>query len=403
MQNRFCYKTIFTALVFAVVLTAGIGPPFSVVHTFTGTDGARPFGDLLLNNGILYGTTSGGGTNNAGTVFQIDVSTSTETVLHSFAGGTLDGADPLAGLIADVAGNLYGVTYGGGAHNSGTLFEVPFFGGFRLLHSFKGPLTEGMDPAGTLVMDGTGNIYGTTYLGGNTKGWGTTFEYTAGGVYFTGQSFSPNGALPRAGMHLEGGHLYGTTSGGGNMAFGGTVFVTQGSGPLYTFTGGTDGAQPMAAVIGDGQGNLYGTASAGGSGPFGSGNGVIFKLNIATHQETVLQTFTGPDGSSPMGRLVRDSSGNMYGTTMFGGAHGYGTVFELDSGGTLTTLYDFAGGEDGGNPFAGLILDASGNLWGVASAGGSAAAPAGDGVAFMVTLASGCQACANHSAPPNRR
>jgi uncharacterized repeat protein (TIGR03803 family) len=403
MQKRTFYKTIFTALVFAVVLAAGSRPPFSVVHTFTGADGARPLGDLLLNGGILYGTTSGGGVYNAGSVFQIDVGTSTETVLHSFAGGTLDGADPLAGLIADVAGNLYGVTYGGGAHNSGTLFEVPFLGGFRLLHSFKGPLTEGMDPAGTLVMDGAGNIYGTTYLGGNTKGWGTTFEYTAGGIYFTGQSFSPNGALPRAGLHLEGGHLYGTTSGGGNMAFGGTVFVTQGTGPLYTFTGGADGAQPMAAVIGDGQGNLYGTASAGGNSPFGSGNGVIFKINIATHQETVLHTFTGPDGSSPMGRLVRDGSGNMYGTTMFGGAHGYGTVFELDSLGTLTTLYDFTGGADGGNPFAGLLIDGSGNLWGVTPAGGSAAAPGGDGVVFTVTLASGCGVCANHSAPPNRR
>ena len=138
--------------------------------------------------------------------------------------------------------------------------------------------------------------------------------------------------------------LYGTTTGGYASfygMYGGTVFEAGVETPLYTFTGGPDGGQPMGGLIGDNQGNLYGTTVAGGDGSFGLGHGVIFKLNIASGMETVLHTFTGPDGAAPAAALAWDSQHNMYGTTTLGGANGYGTVFKLDSSGNFTTLYSF--------------------------------------------------------------
>lgn len=389
MRNRILYQSVVDALAavlsLAAAASAWAGPSFNVVHTFMGTDGARPFGNLLLNRGTLYGASSGGGAQNAGTVFQIVISSGSQNVLHSFGGGPQDGANPLFGLILDSIGNLYGTTFGGGAHNAGTLYEINFQGGFQLLHSFAGAPTEGADPAGTLVMDYAGNIYGTTYSGGRTQGWGTIFEWTAAKIYFTGQTFSTNAGPARAGLLLTGGHLYGTTC-GGNQPYGGTVFQVGLKTPLYSFSGGADGAQPMARLIADNAGNLYGTAMAGGSGSFGNGHGVVFKINISTRAETVLHAFAGTDGATPTGSLVRDASGNLYGTTMWGGAFGFGTVFELTTSGSLITLHSFTGSADGGNPFAGLIMDTSNNLWGVASAGGSSPAPGGNGVVFMIAL-----------------
>jgi len=356
---------------------------FNVIYTFTGgADGANPFANLLLNGSLLYGTTSGGGAKNAGTVFEVNTTTKAETVLHSFAGGKTDGAVPIGGLIRNATGNLYGTTSSGGAHGFGTVYKIPAGGGFTLLHSFAGPPSEGSGPAGTLVLDDAGNIYGTTYAGGDTTGWGTVFELTSAGTYMTGQSFSPDGALPRAGLALVNGSLYGTTYGGGAHAFAGTIYEVEVTTALYTFTGGADGAQPLGAVISDGQGNLYGTTTAGGNASFGSGNGVVYSFNITSGKLTVLHTFTGADGSSPGSSLVRDTLGNLYGTTMTGGASGHGTVFELSSSGTLTTLYSFTGGADGGDPVAGLVLDSSGNLWGVASGGGS-----GHGTVFEIVPA----------------
>lgn len=390
MRNRVSHVLggVALALAACVAMQAGQAQNFIVVYTFTGADGANPFANLLLSGGVLYGTTSGGGTHNAGTIFSVNTTTFAETVLHSFAGGTADGSSPLGGLIVNSAGNLFGATYNGGAHNYGTVFKIPAAGGaLTLLHSFKGPPSEGTGPAGTLVMDHAGNIYGTTYTGGNTTGYGTVFEISAGGTYTTGQSFSPDGALPRAGLFLANGNLYGTTYGGGAHLYGGTVFQVKVTTPIYTFTGGSDGSQPFDSLIGDGLGNLYGTAAEGGSGTFGAGHGVIFEVNATTGQETVLYTFTGPDGSAPAGSLVRDALGNLYGTTTQGGAFGHGTVFELNTLGTLTTLYSFTGGADGGNPFAGLVMDGSGNLWGVAANGGSGVAPGGYGTVFEISTA----------------
>jgi uncharacterized repeat protein (TIGR03803 family) len=363
----------------------GDAPPFSIVHTFTGADGSRPFANLLLKNGTLYGATNGGGAHNAGTVFQILTAGYAQTVLHSFAGGASDGANPLSGLLMDSIGNLYGTTFGGGARNAGTVFKINFQGGYQLLHSFAGPPSEGANPAGTLVADYAGNIYGTTYTGGRLQGWGTTFQWTPSSLYFTGQSFLTTTGAPRAGLVLAGGHLYGTTSGSGYPVYGGTIFEAGVKTPIYTFTGGADGAQPMAALIADSSGNLYGTAMAGGSASFGMGHGVVFEI-LTSGAEKVLHSFKGTDGAAPTGSLVMDATGNLYGTTMWGGTYNNGTLFRLDPSGNLIVLYNFTGNADGGNPYAGLILDSSNVLWGVASAGGSAASPGGNGVVFKFDL-----------------
>jgi uncharacterized repeat protein (TIGR03803 family) len=356
---------------------------FTVLYTFTGgPDGGTPLATPTIYEGSVYGTTSGGGAYANGAVYALNFKTRVETVLHSFTGKP-DGADPVAGLVQDSSGNFYGVAYRGGAENFGTMFEVTPAGAFTLLYSFSNPATEGCGPSGTLVMDASGNLYGTTYFGGaNNEGRGTAFEYSDS-VYTTLKNFAPGGPLPRAGLHLQASKLYGTTSGDDNELVGGAVFEVGVVAPLYTFTGGPDGGQPLGALIGNSQGNLYGTTSAGGNGSFGSGNGVVFQVNIASGQETVLHTFTGsPDGSVPASALAWDALGNLYGTTTLGGAYGFGTVFELSPSGTMTILHSFTGGSDGATPYAGVEVDNAGNVWGAASSGGS-----GYGTLFVISPA----------------
>src|SRR5580704_12276134 len=238
MRNRIPSKLGGGALILAALSAMQpASAQFSTIYTFTGgADGGTPFANLLLNTGILYGTTSGGGAHNAGTIFQVDTISHEETVMHSFAGAPTDGAAPFGGLIQDSAGNFYGTTYGGGAALLGTVFKLNTEDTLTLLHSFTGPPAEGSGPAGTLVMNKAGTMFGTTYSGGDTSGYGTVFQITTGGTYKTGQSFAPDGALPRAGLLLVSGDLYGTTYGGGAYLYGGTVYQVAVNTPLYTFT-----------------------------------------------------------------------------------------------------------------------------------------------------------------------
>ena len=377
------------ALGASVATTALPAQTFNVIHTFAGgaTDGAAPFGTPLLYNGDIFGTTKGGGASNAGTVYEVNVATKNAAILHSFAGSPSDGAEPLAGLILDKSGNLYGTTFEGGASGHGTVFEVGSSpsGKYTVLHSLAGPPSEGSGPAAPLAFDSLYNLYGTTYQGGTAK-YGTTFELTPGGVFTTGQNFPPDGALPHGGLAgtMSGGRFYGTTSGGVYVSYGGTIFETNSSAALYTFTGGADGAAPMAGLVEDSEGNLYGTCSAGGNASFGLGNGTVFEYSTTTNKLTVLHTFTGPDGSGPMAGLFRDSEGNLYGTTAFGGASGNGTVFKLETSGNFTTVYSFTGAADGARPQAGVIVDSKGDIFGTASGGGAN----GVGTVFVITPAS---------------
>jgi len=313
-----------------------------VLHNFNqnGTDGAYPAAALIFDHaGNLFGTTSGGGTFGAGTAFELSPAgggTWTEKVLHSF-GSDPDGANPEAALIFDAAGNLYGTCETGGAGGAGAVFELSPAGGGTwnetVLYSFVGT-TDGIQPSGALVFDATGNLYGTTYVGG-TGHQGVVYELTpAGGGTWTQRvlhSFSgADGATPQAALIFDAtGNLYSTTASGG-MYNQGTLFKLTPSGGgnytqtvLHNFGNGTDGARPQADLIFDGAGNLYSTTRNGGS----YGGGTVFQFS--SQGLVLLQSFSGADGTALLGGLVLDATGNLYGTASLGGSASLGTVFEV--------------------------------------------------------------------------
>jgi len=308
----------------------------TVLYNFTGgSNGKWPYASVTPDReGNLYGTTSSGGDYENGTVFKLDTF-GNETVLHSFAGGS-DGSHPLAGLMMDAAGNLYGTTYVGGADNNGTVFKLDSSGNETLLYTFTGGSDGGGPYAGCLITDAAGNFYGTTSYGG-VYGFGTVFKLDTLGHETVLHSFhSSDGWAPYSGVIMDrAGNLYGTTGLGGtstNCSTGcGTVFRLDSSGQesvLHTFTGlGGDGMIPLAGLIRDRLGNLYGTTAGGGS----HGGGIVFKLDTSGH-ETVLHGFTGSDLAYSNGNLIMDRAGNLYGTTFWGGASGNGTVYKIRAG-----------------------------------------------------------------------
>ena len=392
---------------FAVALMVGVtasapcahGQTFTVLYAFAGgTDGQSPAAGLVRDPaGNLYGTTAYGGTFNFGTVFKLDA-TGRETVLYSFTGGT-DGAIPLAGLIQDAHGNLYGTTEHGGdlTCNSGvgcgTVFKLDTTVKETVLYSFRGK-PDGNSPIAGVIRDAAGNLYGSTPQGGAFSA-GMVFKLDMTGketvLYtFTGGA---DGSYPDAAVIRDAaGNLYGTTQFGGTYNFG-TVFKLDSIGKetvLYRFRNGTKGLYPVGGVIQDKAGNLYGATEVGGA--FSSGT--VFKLDT-TGQKTVLHSFTGgADGQNPVAGVIRDAAGNLYGTTQYGGGltcfgSGCGTVFKLDTTGKETVLYRFTGGADGASPVAGLVRDAAGNLYGTAYFGGDltgsfCSALGGCGVVFKI-------------------
>jgi uncharacterized repeat protein (TIGR03803 family) len=384
------------------------GQTFKVLHTFTGSpDGMQPT-SLLEMNGTLYGTTSSGGHYGFGTIFKVN-SQGKESVLYSFTGGQ-DGANPIA-LVPDDKGNVYGVAQNGG--NSGCSIIYPFTGcgvifkvssnsKLTVLYRFSGG-TDGALPQG-LVIGPSGDLYGVAEFGGDLGcgvgmgyGCGVVFRLSPSGnetVLYT-FSNSADGALPGGLSADSAGNLFGTTSLGGSIGgscfYGcGVVFELKTTGkeiPLYTFTDGPDGAFPNGSLLIDSKGSLYGTASAGGnlSGDcsFMAGCGLVFKVSTAG-AETVLYTFSGPDGNAPRAGLLA-SKGKVYGDTQIGGVGNFGTVFVLGTNGEKV-LYSFEGSTDGENPQSGLILDSVGNLYGTAYFGGdlSCNPPYGCGTVFRL-------------------
>lgn len=309
----------------------------TVLHAFTGQpDGAYPqAGDVAVDAaGNVYGSTEGGGDFDDGTVFKVDAS-GNEVVLHSFTGGT-DGARPFGGVVLDAAGNVYGTTSAGGdlacsTVGCGVVFRIDTTGSETVLHRFAGP-PDGDAPDGDLIIDGLGNLYGTTLAGGDSScnsptGCGTVYKLSASRFEKVLYRFNgADGQTPASGLLLDSaGNLYGTTSQGG-PSNGGTVYKVSplgGKTLLWGFTGGFDGKAPGSALASDAAGNLYGTASLGGrlACNSGSGCGVVFRLSKAGNF-AVLHTFTGVpgDGQSPASGVVLDSAGNIYGTAPLGGA-----------------------------------------------------------------------------------
>ncbi len=356
--------------------------PFQVLYTFGESNGGlEPLAPLARDKaGNLYGTTYGTDSESlcdCGTVFML-APDGTANVLHAFSGGE-DGSHPLGGVVLDKAGNIYGTTEWGGQflcgnQGCGTVFKITPDGTKSILHSFNG--ADGQFLLSGLLLDKTGNLYGTTQ-GGGAFGQGTVFELHANGVLTTLHSFDiDDGATPEAGLIADmDGNLYGTTLAGGPSGRG-TVFRLAPDGTetvLQGFT--TGGLRPQASLLLDSAGNLYGTTTQGGGVgcPGVGGCGVAFKVT-PDGTETVLHAFGGgSDGSSPLSNLVADKSGNLYGTTYFGGngacGNGCGTVFKIDPQGNETVIQLFSK-KNGALPAAGLIIDKKGHLYGTTSTRG---------------------------------
>jgi uncharacterized repeat protein (TIGR03803 family) len=365
-------------LLTVVAATSAHAQTFKSLYSFgQSPDGATPFGGVVKDKaGNLYGTTSAGGSFGFGTIYKLSKS-GKETVLYSFTGGA-DGAVPYGSLAVDDSGNLYGATRFGGSFDGGAVFEVnPETRQETVLHSFTGQ-PDGAEPFSGLILDKSGNLYGTTFAGGSAND-GTVYKVNIQTqqetvLYsFTGD---PDGGDPVYGNLLmdKSGNLYGTTQGGGTSNRG-AVWELSADGTetvLYSFTGGkdgggSDGGGADQSLVMDTKGNLYGVTEGG-----GVGAGVVFKVNIKTKKETVLYTFNAlKNGEVPTAGLVRDSKGNLYGTTAAGGGRAsFGTVFKMT--GTKETVLHHFHGADGETPFrSSLMLDHDGTLYGVTYLGGA--------------------------------
>jgi uncharacterized repeat protein (TIGR03803 family) len=396
---------------FAAILSAASAHAAStekVIYSFQGgSDGSYPIAGLVSDRaGNLYGTTTAGGSGSCssadgigcGTVFELSPVAGggwTETVICTFQGGQ-DGSYPRADLAFDSAGNLYGTTFagGGGACSDlepgcGTVFELtPGNGGAwteEVLYRFQGG-NDGSNPISGLVFDHAGNLYGTTGAGAGSAcavGCGSAFELTPSTQGWTERILyafagGTDGETPEGRLILgKAGNIYGATNLGGAYGYG-TVFKLSPnySGAwseiiLYSFRGYHDGSVPNG-VISDQAGDLFGTNFGGGH----NGYGAVFELSSAS-KETLLFNFggTGLNGEFPRSGLTFDAAGNLYGTTEYVTVGGIGEVFKLTpntrGGWTKKSLHVFSGGSDGSQPFANVILDAGGQVYGTTWTGGT--------------------------------
>jgi uncharacterized repeat protein (TIGR03803 family) len=319
--------------------------------------------------------------------------------LQSFTGGS-DGSGPLAGL-TPLAGVLYGTTSVGGSFNAGTIYEInPVTGSKSTIYSFQGG-ADGLYPNALLAVKGT--LYGTTLEGGSGScpfGCGTIFSFSPQtGVEKVLYSFtnSPDGAQPYGDLLLVGRALVGTTAYGGTAGFNtfGTVFSfgldTEMETVIHRFQNEADGGNPVSGLTPLGS-LLYGTTTQGGLGGCGIaiGCGTIYSIDPKTGSEAVVHAFAGNDGVNPQGGLL-NVSGVLYGTTSYGGAAGNGVIFSLDPATSSFALrYSFVGGEqDAANPQARLTLVGR-TLYGTGAGGGSNSYP-GFGAVFSFSLSSGLE------------
>lgn len=384
----------------------------------TNGDGYLLYSGLVLSGDTLYGTASYGGTNGNGTVFSINTSGSNFTVLHEFSAsqGALlpmtnsDGTNPKATLL--LSGNiLYGTTSGGGSNGQGTVFLLGINGSnFTTIYNFSGlsnsiSNADGALPTCSLVLSG-GTLYGTTPEGGPT-GAGTIFAVNTNGSGFTNLHSFPkdpggtntDGGNTSAGLVLSGNMLYGAALTGGTNGRG-TLFCLTTNGTnfilLHTFSGlqgfdrtNSDGSNPAATLLLSGN-TLYGTVNAGGA----NGNGALFSINTNGLLFTNFYSFSGlgafenGDGESPEAPLIISGSA-LYGTTIYGGVFAYGTLFTVKTNGmNFTNFHNFTTEQgihdtnmDGAHPYGGLVLS-GGTLYGTAEEGGTG----GSGTLYSFSL-----------------
>jgi uncharacterized repeat protein (TIGR03803 family) len=384
------------------------------IHSFNGTDGRLPSAGLVMDaKGILYGTTRTGGANDKGTVFRLtqDGARWKHAVLHSFDG--TDGQEPFGDLTLGAEGTLYGTTSAGGQGN-GTVFALapPVAGHkwkLKTLHAFSGAVDDGGIPFAGVILGPDGSLFGTT-IGGGQAAQGTAFMLSPpaqpdGDWKFrllTSFVGGKDGSNPNARLTLdENGVLFGTTTNGGRECGCGTVFMLTPPAAagarakwtktiLYRFAGKPDGHNPYSALVGDGNGAYYGTTFLGGSLDYGT----VFKIEPPTPPSdkwkvTILADFNGTDGRGPLfyGPLARDENGVLYGVTQESqNIETIGTVFQLTPPATgqrwkYKTLHAFkTDGNEGNTPDATVVRDALGTLFGTTVLGG----PDGAGTVYTV-------------------
>jgi uncharacterized repeat protein (TIGR03803 family) len=392
------------AAVAVIVVFAGSASAahqYKVLHDFLAKPANAPFGSLVADAaGNLYGVATNyrsptcGAPRHCGAVFKLtreSGGTWKYSILHVFKGR--DGDNPNGTLVFDSAGNLYGTTFQGGAHNLGTVFELSPKGNTwseTVLYSFGTSSSNDVQlPQSGVTFDAQGNLYGTAGSGGTTFDGGVFELKPTGNAWQESVLYSFNGydgSVPTANVVFDSaGNLYSTTAVGGNLDDGVVFELTPSSDGhwtetvLYTFNIGPQ-SQPTSGVIFDVAGNLYGTTA-------GCGNcnpGAVYELSMSngTWSITILHAFTGSgDGGIPFGGVIFDSAGNLYGTTALGGKNGFGTVFKLSQSGgqwTESMLHSF-NDKDGNEPSGGLILN-QGVLYGTTFQGGAA----GYGVVFSM-------------------
>jgi uncharacterized repeat protein (TIGR03803 family) len=379
---RLARLAVLFCVAIAITSSAQIAPQFpkaifSNLVSFDLTNGAYPeYGALVQGaNGNLYGTTSSGGSQTSGTIFEITPSGSL-TTLYNFCStrqgiACTDGQFPYGGLVLATNGNFYGTTEiggsgcaGTGSAGCGTVFELTAAGVLTTLYNFcsETNCTDGSEPYASLVQGTDGNLYGTTYAGG-TSNYGTIFKITTAGSLTTLHSFDDtDGANPYdALIQATNGDFYGTTYQGGS-GNGGTFFQITSTGTfsvLYNFcseTNCTDGENPQAGVIQDSNGDFYGTTTLGGTG----GSGTVYQLTSAGELTTLYNEPS--DGYQLLGGLVQGTDGKLYGTTDL-------TIFDITAAGKLTTLFTF-NATDSENPNAALVQATDGTFYGTTTNGG---------------------------------
>jgi uncharacterized repeat protein (TIGR03803 family) len=402
-HQRFSLLILLAACMALSIMLPAQAQTYTVLYSFKGSpDGQSPTGLVRDHAGNLYGVTYGGGVSFEGTAFKLS-SSGKETVLYSFLAGY--GAFPEWDPALDTKDTLYGTTTYGGAYNQGAVYKIDKKGNETVLYSFRGGTQYVGYVPNAVIRDEQGNLYGTTVLGGQAGG---CFGYGCGIVFKvdpTGKETvlyrfrgGKDGGYPEGPLARDAaGNLYGTTFYGGDLGCWppngcGVVFKVNTTGKetvLHSFTGtGGDGAEPLSGLVFDKAGNLYGTTNEGGTGSSCSnsngvaGCGTVFKVD-QSGRIRVLYSFTGTgnDGSHPgYASLAVDAKGNVYGTTENGSCgSGCGVVFVVDPTGKETILHGFTGGTEGWYPQSGVALDATGNIYGTTASGGDLSCNEGNG------------------------
>jgi len=385
-------RAVAATAVFTLSLATVTAATTKVIFSFGQGEGEYADTDLETDSaGNIYGTTVLGGDFGGGTVFQLSPTTNgwVHTVLYSFTGGA-DGGEPYKGVTLDREGNLYGTAVTGGSGGCeggcGVVYKLTNSGGIwthAVIHAFTGG-NDGSGPGARVTVDRSGNVYGMAPTGG-AYGLGTIYKIhqVQSGAWnlkiihaFTGGADGATGSAGR--MILRNGHLYGAATSGGTYGSGVIFELTPRGGEwdfrtIYSFKGQPDGSFPYGALLFDASGNIFGTTYYGGANNIGA----VYELSrrpAGEWEEKVLYSFRdGTNGNSPISNLVFDSAGNLYGTTSEGGL-GSGIIFKLSpvSGDqwTETVVHRFRGPPDGAFAYNGMVVDRFGNFYGATVHGG---------------------------------